>query len=96
MEVYDDLLSRGKFDKVSTKILNARMPKRKNKIIPLLIKLRPPSDNKQFIHKTRIIAAVLKALQSIYTDTYLATIHDDHAWKDMISNPINIPMDIPH
>jgi hypothetical protein len=30
-----------------------------SKIIPLNIKLRPPDDNKQYLHKTRVVVAVL-------------------------------------
>jgi hypothetical protein len=63
-----------------------------SKIIPLNIKLRPPEDNKQYLHKTRFVAAVLRALQSLYPDTYLATIHDDHATRDMITNPFDVPI----
>jgi hypothetical protein len=63
------------------------------KIIPLIIKLRPPEDNKQHPHKTRIVAAVLRALQTIYSDTYLATVHEDHNIKDLISNPDSIPIE---
>jgi hypothetical protein len=63
------------------------------KLLAINIKIRPPEDAKQSIHKTRVVAAVMKAFQSMYPDTYLATIHNNHDPKYLINEPTDIPID---
>ena len=90
------------FEEVSTKYLPryimpiSRTDKqivKTTKIIPLLIKLRPPAGNKQHPHKSRIIIGVMRALQCLYHDTYLANIHNNHPTTDMICDTNLIPTD---
>jgi hypothetical protein len=89
-------------DKISNKLLPKKLPDFGNInnenttstsiIIPLSIKIVAPKKTNLKFKSSRVVAAVLQALQNVYFDTYLAPIDAD-TMIEAISNPKNIPID---
>jgi hypothetical protein len=90
------------FEKTSQQYLPTNLPEDKqidNKleqktkfVLPLSIKVNKKWKSKATIHKSRVMVAILQAMQNVYPDTYLATTEDDKTIPAII-NIKDVPMD---